>query len=771
MSFVPILPYGGSDGWGYLKQTLDSQRAKHDDALPTITKIDLETFRNQVSKATTAETLADDPLLRRIALDAFGLGKLKPSRAFLVETLSKPTTGPDAAKTFADPRWFELAKAFGYGDAKSNVAEAGFGDAITARYRLQRFEDSVGAASPDMRRALAFDRAMTSLAAAGFDEATGWAQALADPAIRPVLTQAFGLGAGFESAPPAEQIRQLRTAAEALTGSRRVDAFTDSDRRDAVLDRFFGGSRGSIAGIGFTRPNTGQGGVAGWRVLQASLDNQRAGFARSTANNPDLRHFTRSIASKDTAADFVKDDRLVSVALTAFGLSGARPTADFLKQVLESDVSDPTSFANRQADPRWREMAAAFGYGGGMGARVAEFGFADEIAARWQIHSFEEAVGRQDNDLRLGLILDRTLVTLAGAGLSARDGWDRALANPSIALALGRAFELGEDFTTLPRAEQIAKVQAAARALTGSDRVDAFASGVSRDVLVRRFLRNAPGDTPARGLGQPVIPLPGLAGWSFLKRTLASQQESFAASASVRREMDYFREKIGSISSAADLVADRRLLSVALEAFGMGPEIDKRAFVEKALREGSEDPKAMAVRLADPRWREMAAAFGFGDGRGPQTAVDGFADGILARYKIRAFETAVGTVDESMRLALNFDRTMQGYAAQGLSENAAWYRVLGDVPLRTVLESALGLPKEFAKVDIDQQVSVVRQRAARLFGNSSIKAFAEASNREDMIRRFLVRESMGDMGGATARGLTALTMLQSIPRSGLNRLA
>jgi hypothetical protein len=235
--------------------------------------------------------------------------------------------------------------------------------------------------------------------------------------------------------------------------------------------------------------------------------------------------------------------------------------------------------------------------------------------------------------------------------------------------------------------------------------------------------------------------------------------------------MDYFRANIGQIESAEALVADRRLLAVALEAFGMGQEIDKRAFVEKALREGSENPRAMAVRMSDPRWREMAAAFGFGDGRGAQTAADGFSEGILARYKVRAFETAVGNVDESMRLALNFDRTMQGYAAQGTSETAAWYRVLGDVPLRTVLESALGLPKEFANVDIDQQVGVVRERAARLFGDSSIKAFGEAANREDLIRRFLVRESMGETGGAAARGLTALTLLQSMPRSGLNLLA
>ena len=771
MTFVPILPYGGTDGWEYLKDTLDAQRLKHDDALPTTTKIDLATFASQIGQATTVDKLVDDPLFRRVALEAFGLGKSQPTRAFLIQTLTTPTTAPGAEKAFKDPRWFEMAKAFGYGDFKIKTGEVGFGDAVVARHRIQKFEEAVGAASPEMRRALAFDRAMTSLAAAGFDEQTGWEQALADPSLRPVLTKAFGLGPAFEAAPKAEQARQLRTAAEALTGSRKVDAFSDSDLRDAVVGQFFEAGKGSIAGLGFTRPITGQGGLAGWRVLEASLDSQRAGFARSTANHPELRHFARTVGEKTTAAAFVADARLVDVALTAFGLGAARPTETFLRQVLESDTADPNSFASRQADPRWRELAAAFGYGDGAGARVAEFGFTEEITARWQLNGFEEAVGKQDNDLRLALLLDRTLVTLAGAGLSAAEGWSRALANPAIALALGRAFALGDDFTTLPRSQQIEQVRAAARDLTGSDKIDALGSKGSRDILVRRFLRNAPGDTPARGLGQPVIPLPGVAGWTFLKRNLATQQESFAASFEVQREIAYFRETIATIETAEDLVGDRRLLAVALEAFGMSEEIDKRAFIQKALTEGTEAPSALAARMVDPRYREFVAAFGFGDAKGAQTAMDGFAEGILARYKVRAFETAVGNVDESMRLALNFDRAMQGYASGGRTELTAWYRILGDVPMRTVLESALGLPAEFAKIDIDVQVGMVRDRTARLFGSSSISAFGEAQNRETVIRRFLVRESLGDTGTGPTAGLTALTLLQSMPRSSLSLLA
>jgi hypothetical protein len=767
VSYTPILPYGGSDGWGYLKQTLDSQRAAHDDALPTIVKLDLATFRAQIAQATSAEKVADDPLFRKVALAAFGLGDAKPTRAFLIKALTTATSGSGAEKAFADPRWFELAKAFGFGDGTPKTGEPGFGDTVVARYRLQRFDETVGAASPEMRRALAFDRATASLAAAGFDETAGWERALADPAVAPVLKQAFGLGPRFDAMPKAEQVQTLRKAVEPVTGTRTVDALADADLRDAVLDRYFAAARGSTT-PGSLRPQTGQGGLAGWRVLQSSLDRQQTAFDRATARDPDLRHFAAKVGAALTAADFVKDERLVGVALEAFGLGQTKPTAAFLQRVLESDTASATSFASQQADPRWRELAAAFGYGDGGGARVQEFGFADEIAGRWRLNGFEEAVGAQDDDLRIGLILDRTLESLAGAGLSAIEGWRRALGNPTVALGLARGLGLGDDFAGLDSAAQIAAVREKAKALTGSDRIDAFAADAPRETLIRRFLSSADDTARPRGLGQPVIPLQGVAGWAFLKRTLTSQQESFAASASVKREMDYFRDNIGSITSAEDLVADRRLLTVALEAFGMADEIGKKAFIEKALREGTETQGALAVRMVDSRYREFVATFGFGDGRGAQTGVDGFADRILARYKVRAFETAVGGVDESMRLALNFDRSMKAMATAGGSENAAWFRVIGDVPLRRVLEGAFGLPTNFAKLDVDRQVAVLRERTGRLTGQQSIKSFADGTSRETLIRRFLVREQTGDAGSAASRGLTALGLLQQIPRQTLN---
>ncbi len=765
MSFTPILPFGGSDGWAFLKASLTDQRAAYDSQIPTGAQIDLAGFRLRIASAKSPALLADDPDLLRVALQAFGLGETKPKAGFVVAQLSKPTAGADAAKAFADPRWHAMAQAFGYGGDTPRVAEPGFADEIAALWRIQGFEKAVGAADPAMRRALAFDRATASLATAGFDAAQGWERAAADPAIRPVLRQALGLGAAFDAAAPARQGAMLAQAAAASLGIETVEGFTTDAARDAALKAFFEAGRRPPPFSPTGRPGDG---LTGWRALQGGLAARRDALALGGAETPALRRFAARIPAIADAAALVADKPMMRTALEAFGLGRMEPTDAFLTAVLESDPDDAGSFASRQADPRWREMAAVFGFGAGAGPRTAEFGFAEDFAARARIAAFEEAAGARDGDLRVALIVDRTLATLAEAGLGAREGWDRALANPTVAYAIGRGLRLGEDFAALPPAERTAKAQAAARALTGSDSIDAFARPLARDTLVRRYLEADPTAERPRGLGQPVLPLTGIAGWAYLQRTLPDQQASFANSAGVRRETDYFRDRIATVRSAEDLVADRRLLAVALDAFGLGDEIDKRAFIEKALREGTENPRAMAARLSDPRWRDFAAAFGFGDGAGPQTAREGFADGILARHRVRSFEKAVGGIDEGMRLALNFDREMAGYATGPLSETAVWFRVLGQPPLRTVFEKAFGLPATFSTLDVERQAAVLRERTRRVAGGG-IAALADPAKRETLLRRFLVAEQLGDAVGANARSLSALSMLQAMPRLSVDR--
>ena len=53
----------------------------------------------------------------------------------------------------------------------------------------------------------------------------------------------------------------------------------------------------------------------------------------------------------------------------------------------------------------------------------------------------------------------------------------------------------------------------------------------------------------------PIIPLSGYSGWAMLNKTMERQQTTFSASAQNQRLEDYFREKIGTVNSAEELVS------------------------------------------------------------------------------------------------------------------------------------------------------------------------------------------------------------------------
>ena len=255
----------------------------------------------------------------------------------------------------------------------------------------------------------------------------------------------------------------------------------------------------------------------------------------------------------------------------------------------------------------------------------------------------------------------------------------------------------------------------------------------------------------------PVVPLSGYGGWTFLKRTEATQKAAFAASPEIAREASYFRDRIGSVDTADALVGDRRLLGVALGAYGLGADIANKAFVKKVLTDGTLDPGDLANRLANKSYYAFSSAFGFGDYSVPGTKLSDFADRTLAAWTDRKFEEAVGAQDDNLRLALNAERELGALSKRDASDDTLFYSVLGSAPLRQVFQGALGLPSSFSSIDLDQQVSVLKDKIARDYGDKGIRAFAEPGNVETLIRRFLVRADA--QSSQLQPGSTALQLL------------
>ncbi len=265
---------------------------------------------------------------------------------------------------------------------------------------------------------------------------------------------------------------------------------------------------------------------------------------------------------------------------------------------------------------------------------------------------------------------------------------------------------------------------------------------------------------------QPVIPVGGFAGWSFLNRTREAQQEAFENSAQMKREVAYFEENIASVTSAEDLVADRRLLQVALGAFGLDDDINNKYFIRKVLEDGTLDTDALANRLSDKRYLAMAEAFGFGDFDTPRTVLSDFPAEVTELYQTKQFEIAVGAQDANMRLALGLDSALAEIAGKDTTDDGRWYSVMGDTPVRTVLETALGLPSSVGALDLDQQLTAFRDKASARFGDGEVAQFSDPEKREELVRLFLVQSEIDSQAASISSSSTALTLLQNASGAG-----
>ncbi len=258
---------------------------------------------------------------------------------------------------------------------------------------------------------------------------------------------------------------------------------------------------------------------------------------------------------------------------------------------------------------------------------------------------------------------------------------------------------------------------------------------------------------------QPVVPFGGYVGWQFLQRTLTNQTDAFVESAPIARATDAFRDRIASIQTAEQLVADRELLAVALGAFGLDDDINNKAFLERILGDGTTADDALANRLSDKRYRALSDAFGFA-APVPRTQLSFFADEIIARYEDKQFQRAVGEQNNDLRLAMNVRGELADIAAGGASDDAKWFAVMGSPPLRQVFETALGLPSSFGRIDIDQQREGFQERAQAIFGTDRVTDFTDPELEEQLIRLFTIRSEAASQS-ATTSGSVALALLQS----------
>src|SRR5271154_2220744 len=88
-----------------------------------------------------------------------------------------------------------------------------------------------------------------------------------------------------------------------------------------------------------------------------------------------------------------------------------------------------------------------------------------------------------------------------------------------------------------------------------------------------------------------------------VSQNLPRYQAMTAAGPAVKSATAYYEANIGSGASIQALGGNYRLLSYALEAYGLGDQINNTALIMKVLEGGVSNPNSLANTLPNAAWR------------------------------------------------------------------------------------------------------------------------------------------------------------------------
>ncbi len=101
------------------------------------------------------------------------------------------------------------------------------------------------------------------------------------------------------------------------------------------------------------------------------------------------------------------------------------------------------------------------------------------------------------------------------------------------------------------------------------------------------------------------------AAYLAVNQNLARYQTMTAAEPAVKSATAYYEANIGKATSIQAFVGNYRLLSYALNAYGLGDQINNTALITQVLEGGVTNSKSLANTLPNANWKAFATAFNF----------------------------------------------------------------------------------------------------------------------------------------------------------------
>jgi len=203
----------------------------------------------------------------------------------------------------------------------------------------------------------------------------------------------------------------------------------------------------------------------------------------------------------------------------------------------------------------------------------------------------------------------------------------------------------------------------------------------------------------------------------------------------LKAQTKFYLENITKVTSIDEFLADDALYTYAMKAYGLTDKLDDKAFMRKVLEGGVADPDSFANTQSDGRYADFAAAFDFA-GHGEEATTYSLAGkAVVDRYARQTLEENAGDQNEGVRLALYFQRKASTLTSP--------YQILADGALAEVVRTALGLPAELARADVDKQAALLAKRI-------DFADFKDPAKLDKFLARFTAMWEIGNGSASTA---------------------
>lgn len=634
-------------------------------------------YQANIGKVTSVDDFLNNQRLFSYAMTAYGLSDMTYAKAFMKKVLTSDLTDSNSfANKLTDPRFVVFAQAFQF-STDGTVAQ----QAVISQNSNDE-DDTINLYTQAQVNKANAAQTEATYYQANIGNITSVDQLMANPRLYDVAVRSYGINPDLMSK---STIRAVLTSD--LSDPNSVANSLNNANYQTLAAAFNFNTDGSVNGTAQSAENTA---TTVYQYFNATGTN-----SSTQAANYKTQYYKSTIGTVSNVDDFLANNALVDVALTAFGLTPSLTSRTLLRQVLTSDLSDPNSVANQQTNAAYKKLAQAFNFNtdGSINGSIQTADQLNNVVNQYS-NTFDDAL-QSSNDRAIASYKSTVEGVTTVSDLLSGSAYSFIMSAYGLNSDTMTKYTLTKILTSDPNdPHSFANQSHNAAYIKLAQDFNFDANGNAKTANVPQTNAN---------LKETVTAYTSHNGGAVASGATATQQQTLALA-----ESNYYTSTIGTITDVDDFLKDQRLVKYALDAFNLKDANLTTTDLRQILTSDPTDPNSYINKPENAKYRALDVAFNFGtDGKTlnvPINQVQDRSDIVATKdgYVEQTMETQAGDQSTGAQLALYFLKKAPTITSA--------YQLLGDKALLQFTQTALGLSSYMSNADIDVQAAMITKK-------------------------------------------------------------